>query len=144
MLLQLTQKLLILISVLSIGFVVEVFPQGRNHKSVQTVQGNPTRPTPTPAPAPSRKTFKLQIEVTVADSSEKVDGEMVELTSRENGMRFSKKERTNRDGVARFSQVPQGLVRIQMVVRQFDTFGQDYNLTDDNQTIRITLKKQQP
>ena len=143
MLSQLTRKLLILTSVLSICFAIEVFPQSRNHKPAQTVQPN-TRPTPTPAPAPSRKTFKLQIEVTVADSSEKVDGEMVEITSRENGLRFSKRERTNREGMARFSQVPQGLVRIQMVVRQFDTFGQDYNLTDDNQTIRITLKKQQP
>lgn len=144
MLSQLPRKLLILTSVISICLVIEAFPQGRNHKSLRTVQGNTNRPTPAPAPAPSRKTFKLQIEVTVADSSEKVDGEMVELTSRENGLRFSKRERTNKDGIARFAQVPQGLVRIQMVVRQFDTFGQDYNLTDDNQTIRITLKKQQP
>ena len=144
MLPQLTRKLLILTSVLSICFVIEVFPQRRNHRPAQTVQGNTNRPTPTPTPSASRKTCTLQIEVTVADSSEKVDGQMVELTSRETGLRFSKKERTNKEGIARFSQVPQGLVRIQMVVRQFDTFGQDYNLTDDNQTIRITLKKQQP
>lgn len=145
MLSQLSRKLLILISVLSIGFVIDAFPQGRKPARPKVTrkafsQSNTNRSTTTPAP--SRKTFKLQIEV-VDDSNEKVDGGLVELTSREDGLRFSKKERTNKDGIARFSQVPQGALRIQMVVRQFDTFGQDYNLTDDNQTIRITLKKKQ-
>ena len=146
MLSQLSRKLLILIGVLSIGFVIDAFPQGGKPAQLKVTrkafsQGNTNRSTTTPTP--SRKTFKLQIEV-VDDSNEKVDGGLVELTSREDGLRFSKKERTNKEGIARFSQVPQGALRIQMVVRQFDTFGQDYNLADDNQTIRITLKRKQP
>jgi hypothetical protein len=145
---QLARKLSILISVLSICLVIEAFPQGGKRAQTKVTrkafsQSNTNRSTPSPTATPSRKTFKVQIEVSVDGSSEKVDGEAVELTSRENGLRFSKKERTNKEGIARFSQVPPGAIRIQMVVRQFDTFGQDYNLTDDNQTIRITLKKNQ-
>ncbi len=125
--------------------MIDAFPQGGKPAQLKVTrktfsQSNTNRSTTTPAP--SRKTVKLQIEV-VDDSNEKVDGGLVELTSREDGLRFSKKERTNKEGIVRFSQVPQGLLRIQMVVRQFETFGQDYNLADDNQTIRITLKRQQ-
>lgn len=144
MLSQLSRKLLILISLLSIGFVIDAFPQGGKRAQPKVTrkafQSNTNRSTTTPTP--SRRTFRLQIEV-VDDSNEKVDGGLVELTSREDGLRFSKKERTNKEGIARFSQIPQGLLRIQMVVRQFDTFGQDYNLADDNQTIHITLKRKQ-
>lgn len=143
---QLIRELLILISVVSMCFASEAFPQRRNNQPAQPevirkdfVQGNTNRSTPTPTP--SRRALRLQVEVTIANSDEKVDGEKVELTPHETGITVSK--RTNRDGIARFSQVPPGMVRIQMAVTQMDTFGQDYNLTDDNQTIKITLKKQQ-
>lgn len=97
-------------------------------------------PTPTPKPTP-RKTFVVQIEVTSGDPAVKLEGAKVILASEEEGVRFNKERRTSRDGVANFSQIPQGKLRIQVIAKEFDTFGEIFNLTQDNQTIRITVKK---
>lgn len=97
-------------------------------------------PTPTPKPTP-RKTFGVQIEVTSSDQAAKVEGAKVILASEEGGVRFNKERRTTKDGIANFSQVPEGKLKIQVIAKEFDTFGEIFNLTQDNQTIRITVKK---
>jgi hypothetical protein len=96
-------------------------------------------PTPTPKSTP-RKTFGIQIEV-ISDSAAKVEGAKVILASEEEGVKFNKERRTTKEGVVNFSQVPQGRLKVQVVAKEFDTFGEIFNLTQDNQTIRITVKK---
>lgn len=109
----------------------------------QALSQTPDRsPTPTPPPPrEARRTFTLQIEVSANDSADKINGAAVHLESREEGGRFAKELRTSRQGVVTFSHVPQGRLLIQVVARQYDTFGGDYVLTQDNQTFRVTLRK---
>jgi hypothetical protein len=98
-------------------------------------------PTPTPTPREARKTFTLQIEVTAGDPPDKIDRAAVRVRSEEDGARFSRETKTNKQGVASVSQVPRGKLVIQVVAKRCDTFGDEYTLTEDNQTIKITLKK---
>jgi hypothetical protein len=98
-------------------------------------------PTPTPTPRETRRTFTLQIEVSAGDSADKIDGAAVHLESREEGARFTREMRTSRQGLVTFSRVPPGRLLIQVVARQYDTFGDDFVLTQDNQTVRVTLRR---
>jgi hypothetical protein len=96
---------------------------------------------PTPTPREARKTFTLQIEVTAGDPPEKIERAAVRVRSEKNGAEFKREIKTNKQGVASVSQVPEGKLVIQVVARRFDTFDDQYTLTEDNQTIKITLKK---
>jgi hypothetical protein len=94
---------------------------------------------PTPERRAARRTFRLQLEVVAG--ADKVEGAKVILESAEEGVRFSKETRTNRDGNASASSVPEGRLRIQVVARECETFGEIITLSQDNQTIRVTLTK---
>jgi hypothetical protein len=98
-------------------------------------------PTPTPAPKDSRKTFTLQVEVTSGNPPEKIDRAAVRVMSEKDGAKFTKEIKTNKQGIVSVSQVPEGKLVIQVVAKRYDTFGNEYTLTEDNQTIKITLKK---
>jgi hypothetical protein len=87
----------------------------------------------------TRRTFRLQLEVVAG--ADKVEGAKVILESAEDGVRFTKETRTNREGTASASSVPEGRLRIQVVARECETFGEVITLTQDNQTHRITLTK---
>jgi hypothetical protein len=96
-------------------------------------------PRTTPKPAPRK--FDLQIEVRADNPAGMIEGAKVIVASEEAGVRFSKERRTNAQGMTRFSQVPQGKLKIQVVARDCDTFGDLFTLTQDEQTIKITVKK---
>lgn len=98
-------------------------------------------PTPTPTYRETRKTLTLQIEVTAGDPPEIIERAAVRVRSGERGATFTRETKTNKRGVASVSQVPQGKLMIQVVAKRCDTFGDEYTVTADNQTIRITLKK---
>jgi hypothetical protein len=49
--------------------------------------------------------------------------------------------KTNPDGVAHVPEAPVGKVLIQVVAEGWKTFGQEYELAETNQTIRIHLEK---
>jgi hypothetical protein len=98
-------------------------------------------PQPSPTPREAKRTFTLQIEVSASDSADKIDGAVVHVESREEGSRFTKDIRTSSRGVVTLSKVPQGRLLIQVVAKQYDTFGDDIVLTQDNQTVRVALKK---
>lgn len=94
------------------------------------------------APAPKvtpRKTFRLQLEVTAG--ADKVEGAKVILESAEAGVNFIKEIRTNREGAASASSVPEGKLKIQVVAKECDTFGEVISLAQDNQTVRVALNK---
>ena len=94
---------------------------------------------PPPERRAARRTFRLQLEVVAG--ADKVEGAKVILESAEEGVHFSKETRTNRDGNASASSVPEGRLRIQVVARECETFGEIITLSQDNQTIRVTLTK---
>jgi hypothetical protein len=49
--------------------------------------------------------------------------------------------KTNQEGVARAPDVPQGKVLIQVVANGWKSFGQYYDVTQDQQTIQIALER---
>jgi hypothetical protein len=52
--------------------------------------------------------------------------------------------RTNQDGVARLPSVPQGKVRIQVIAKGYQTFGEIFEVREEERTIEIRLKPPQP
>jgi hypothetical protein len=94
-----------------------------------------------PTPKDAKKTFRLQIKVTTGDPPKKVEGADVRVESEEDSARYVKDARTNREGIVSLDHVPQGRVRIQVVAREHNTFGERYMLTKNNETIKIALKK---
>jgi hypothetical protein len=51
--------------------------------------------------------------------------------------------RTNQDGVAKLPPVPQGKVRIQVIAKGYQTFGQIYDVNEEEKTITIKLNPPQ-
>ena len=52
--------------------------------------------------------------------------------------------RTNQDGVARIPSIPQGKVRIQVIAKGYQTFGQIFEVAEEEKTIQIKLNPPQP
>ena len=52
--------------------------------------------------------------------------------------------RTNQDGVAKIPEIPQGKVRIQVVARGYQTFGQTFDVDKPDQTLTVKLNPPQP
>ncbi|MCX6590523.1 MAG: carboxypeptidase-like regulatory domain-containing protein [Acidobacteria bacterium] len=52
--------------------------------------------------------------------------------------------RTNQDGVARIPTVPQGKIRIQVIAKGYQTFGQTFEVDEEERTIEIKLNPPQP
>jgi hypothetical protein len=67
------------------------------------------------------------------------------LTSHHQVFKLGKREqkhwelRTNLQGVAHFPPIPQGTVRVQVIAKDFQTFGQNLDLDEAEKTIKITL-----
>jgi hypothetical protein len=51
--------------------------------------------------------------------------------------------RTNQEGEAQVPSIPQGKIRIQIIAKGYQTFGQVYDVTDDEKKIEITLNPPQ-
>jgi len=47
--------------------------------------------------------------------------------------------RTNSEGVATFPPLPQGKVRLQVIAKQYATFGESYEINEPQKTIQIQL-----
>lgn len=52
--------------------------------------------------------------------------------------------RTNQEGVARIPEIPQGKVRVQVIAKGYQTFGETFEVNQDEQTIEIKLNAPQP
>jgi hypothetical protein len=52
--------------------------------------------------------------------------------------------RTNQEGMARVPALPQGDVRIQVIAKGYQTFGQVYEVEEEEKTITIKLNPPQP
>jgi hypothetical protein len=51
--------------------------------------------------------------------------------------------RTNQDGEAKVPEIPQGEIRIQVIAKGFQTFGQIFDVTEEEKTIDIALNPPQ-
>jgi hypothetical protein len=52
--------------------------------------------------------------------------------------------RTNQDGVAKIPSIPQGKIRIQVIAKGYQTFGQTFDVTEEEKTIEVKLNPPQP
>jgi len=51
--------------------------------------------------------------------------------------------RTNQDGLAKIPAIPQGKVRVQVIGKGYQTFGQIYDVADEEKTIEVRLNPPQ-
>ena len=51
--------------------------------------------------------------------------------------------RTNQEGEANIPSIPQGKIRIQVIAKGYQTFGEVYDITDEEKTVNITLNPPQ-
>jgi hypothetical protein len=52
--------------------------------------------------------------------------------------------RTNQDGVAQIPSIPQGKIQIQVIAKGYQTFGQVFEVEEEEKTIEIKLNPPQP
>ncbi len=99
-----------------------------------------------PAKEKESGTTKLRIEVTAGEAGDAVEGASVYVRFEEE-RKFAKDKKveqnwkTNKDGVIRVPGLPRGKVLIQVIAPGWKTFGQWYDLKEDEQTIKIRLQK---
>lgn len=99
-----------------------------------------------PAKEKQEGTTKLRIEVTAGSEGTPVEGASVYVKWNEDRkLRRDKKVeqnwKTNKDGFVKVPDVPRGKVLIQVIAPNWKTFGQWYDLDQDEQTIKIRLQK---
>jgi hypothetical protein len=51
--------------------------------------------------------------------------------------------RTNQEGEAGIPSIPQGKIRIQVIAKGYQTFGEVYDITEEEKTVNITLNPPQ-
>ena len=54
-------------------------------------------------------------------------------------VRLTYELRTNQDGEAKAPEIPQGEIRIQVIAKGYQTFGQIFDVTEEEKTVDITL-----
>ncbi len=52
--------------------------------------------------------------------------------------------RTNQEGMVKLPQMPQGEILIQVIAKGYQTFGQKFDVDEDDKTIEIKLNPPQP
>jgi hypothetical protein len=58
--------------------------------------------------------------------------------------RTSWETRSNQDGIAKVPQIPKGKIRIQVIAKGYQTFGQDFEVEEDERTLEIKMNPPQP
>ena|SRR5277367_2140613 len=52
--------------------------------------------------------------------------------------------RTNQEGLAKIPPIPQGTILIQVIAKDYQTFGQKIDVDEEEKTIEVTLNPPQP
>lgn len=52
--------------------------------------------------------------------------------------------RTNQEGMAKLPSLPQGKIRVQVIAKGYQTFGQTYEIKEEEKTITVKLNPPQP
>ena len=94
---------------------------------------------------------KLRIEVkTLSDKPVERASVVVRFVEGRSVAKLGKKitanweTRTNQDGVVRIPAIPQGKVRIQVIAKGYQTFGEIFEVTEEEKTIEVKLNPPQP
>ena len=93
----------------------------------------------------------LTIEVKSVESGKPVDraSVVVRFVEGRDKMKFGKKirttweTRTNEGGVAKIPAIPQGKILIQVIGKGFQTFGQKFDVDEEEKTLEIKLNPPQ-
>ena len=59
------------------------------------------------------------------------------------GIRTSWELQTNQEGIAKIPPIPQGTIQIQIIAKNYQTFGQTFDIDEENKTVDITLNPPQ-
>jgi hypothetical protein len=97
-------------------------------------------------PKPEPKMTRLTVVLTGGDGNKPVPEASVYLKyvvpgKHGGGKKFELNLKTNQEGEAHSPEIPQGEVLVQIVVPDWKTFGQYYQLQEDEQTIQIHLDR---
>jgi hypothetical protein len=98
----------------------------------------------------SAQTTKLRIEVKNSDGKP-VDraSVLVKFVEGRSIIKLGKKIRTswelktNQEGVASIPPIPQGKILVQIIAKNYQTFGQQFDVSEEEKTLDITLKPPQ-
>jgi uncharacterized GH25 family protein len=52
--------------------------------------------------------------------------------------------RTSQEGIAKIPSIPQGKILIQVIAKNYQTFGQTFDVDQDEKTVEVKLKPPQP
>jgi hypothetical protein len=52
--------------------------------------------------------------------------------------------RTNQEGLAKIPPIPQGTILVQIIAKNYQTFGQNFDVDEEQKTLDITLNSPQP
>jgi len=59
-------------------------------------------------------------------------------------VRTSWEMHSTQEGVADIPEMPKGKIRVQVIAKGYQTFGQTYDVTEDERTIEVKMKPPQP
>lgn len=101
-------------------------------------------------PLMAAKVTRLTVQVNSADTGKPIDRASVVVNFR-HGRNVNMKKiltnwetKTNQQGSVTIPAIPQGEVTIQIIASDYQTFGDVYQLDQDDQTIAIKLNRPQP
>jgi hypothetical protein len=60
------------------------------------------------------------------------------------GIRKEWELQTNQEGVAKIPPIPQGTILIQVIAKNYQTFGDNFDVDEERKTLEIKLKPPQP
>ena len=93
---------------------------------------------------------RLQVEVrTIHNAPVERASVVVRFVKGRSVKKFGKKIRkqwemkTNQDGIAKIPPVPQGEILIQVIAKNYQTFGQKFEIEEEERTIQVTLNPPQ-
>jgi hypothetical protein len=52
--------------------------------------------------------------------------------------------RTNQEGIAKIPTIPQGKIRVQVIAKHYQTFGDIFDVTEEEKTLQVKLNPPQP
>lgn len=75
---------------------------------------------------------------------------VVKFVRGRSAFKFGKKQittwqlKTNQDGIARLPSIPQGDIRVQVIAKGYQTFGETYEIEEAERTVLVRLNPPQP
>jgi hypothetical protein len=95
---------------------------------------------------------KIRVEVRKAANDKPVEraSVIVRFVEGRSAIKLGKKimttyqMRTNQDGVAAMPAIPQGKIQIQVIAKGLQTFGQIFDIAEEEKTVEIKLNDPQP